>query len=43
MKLPNSTKKWETRTTLNAIKIMSLIKREMKFEDVRLGKTGDHI
>jgi hypothetical protein len=26
MKLPNSTKKWEIRTTLNTIKIMSLIK-----------------
>jgi hypothetical protein len=43
MKLPNSTKKWETRTTLNTIKIMSLIKREMKFQDVRMGKFGDHI
>jgi hypothetical protein len=31
MKLPNSTKKWEMRATLNTIIIMSLIKREMKF------------
>jgi hypothetical protein len=30
-KLLNSTKKWEMRATLNTIKIMSLIKREMKF------------
>jgi hypothetical protein len=43
MKLPNSTKKQETRATLNTIKIMSLIKREMKFQDIRLGKIGDHI
>jgi hypothetical protein len=33
MKLPNSTKKWETRATLNTFKIMSLIKGEMKFPD----------
>jgi hypothetical protein len=43
MKLPNSTKKQETTATLNSIKIMSLIKREMKFQDIRLGKIGDHI
>jgi hypothetical protein len=43
MKLPDSTKKQETRATLNTIKIMSLIKREMKFRDIRLGKIGDHI
>jgi hypothetical protein len=44
MKLPNHTKKWEMRATLNnAFKIMSLIKREMKFQDIRLGKIGDHI
>jgi hypothetical protein len=43
MKLPDSTKKQETRATLNTIKIMSLIKREMKFQDIRLGKIGDHI
>jgi hypothetical protein len=43
MKLPNSTKKWEMRATLNTIKVMSLIRREMKFQDIRLGKIGDHI
>jgi hypothetical protein len=43
MKLPNSTKKRETRATLNTFKIMSLIKREMKFQNIRLGKIGDHI
>jgi hypothetical protein len=43
MKLPNSTKKQETRATLNAFKIMSLIKREMKFQNIRLGMIGDHI
>jgi DNA-directed RNA polymerase delta subunit len=43
MKLPDSTKKQETRATLNTIKIMSLIKREMKFQDIRFGKIGDHI
>jgi hypothetical protein len=43
MKLPDSTKKQETRATLNTIKFMSLIKREMKFQDIRLGKIGDHI
>jgi hypothetical protein len=43
MELPNSTKKWETRATLNTCKIMSLIKREMKSQDIRLGKIGDHI
>jgi hypothetical protein len=30
MKLPNCTKKRETRATLNTFKIMSLIKREMR-------------
>jgi hypothetical protein len=43
MKLPNRTKKRETRATLNTFKIMSLIKREMKFQNIRLGKIGDHI
>jgi hypothetical protein len=43
MKLPNSTKKWETGATLNTFKIMSLIKREMKFQNIRLGKIGDHM
>jgi len=43
MKLPNRTKKWETRATLNTFDIMSLIKREMKFQNIRLGKNGDHI
>jgi hypothetical protein len=43
MELPNSTKKRETRATLNTCKIMSLIKREMKSQDIRLGKIGDHI
>jgi len=43
MKLPNRTKKWETRATLNTFKIISLIKREMKFQNIRLGKIGDHI
>jgi hypothetical protein len=43
MKLPNNTKKWETRATLRTIKIMSLIKRKMKFQDIILGKIGDHI
>jgi hypothetical protein len=43
MKLPNSTKKREMRATLNTIKVMSLIRREMKFQDIRLGKIGDHI
>jgi len=42
MKLPNSTKKQETRATLNTFKIMSLIKREMKFQNIRLGTIGDH-
>jgi hypothetical protein len=28
---------------LNTFKIMSLIKREMKFQNIRLGKIGDHI
>jgi hypothetical protein len=36
MELPNSTKKRETRATLNTCKIMSLIKREMKSQDIRL-------
>jgi hypothetical protein len=43
MKLPNRTKKRETRATLNTFYIMSLIKREMKFQNIRLGKNGDHI
>jgi hypothetical protein len=43
VKLPNSTKKQETRATLNTIKIMNLIKREMKFQDIRLAKIGDQI
>jgi hypothetical protein len=43
MKLPNCTKKWEMRATINTFKIMSLIKREMKFQNIRLGKIGDHI
>jgi hypothetical protein len=43
MKLPNHTKKLEMRATLNTFKIMSLIKREMKFQNIRLGKIGDHI
>jgi hypothetical protein len=38
MKLPNSTKKREMRATLNTFKIMSLIKREMKFQNIRLGR-----
>jgi hypothetical protein len=42
MKLPNSTKKGERRATLNTFKIMSLIKREMKIQNSRLGKIGDH-
>jgi hypothetical protein len=33
MKLPNSTKKRETRATLNTFKLMSLIKGEIKFPD----------
>jgi hypothetical protein len=33
MELPNSTKKRETRATLNTFQIMSLIKGEMKFPD----------
>jgi hypothetical protein len=43
MKLPNCTKKGETRATLNTFKIMSLIKREMKNQNSRLGNIGDHI
>jgi hypothetical protein len=43
MKLPNCTKKRETRATLYTFKIMSLIKREMKLQNNRLGKIGDHI
>jgi hypothetical protein len=43
MKLPNSTKKQEMRATLNPFKIMSLIKRWIKFQNLRLGKIGDHI
>jgi hypothetical protein len=42
-KFPNHTKKWETRATLNTFKIMSLTKREMKFQNIRLGTIGDHI
>jgi hypothetical protein len=38
MKLPNSTKKWEMRAKINTIKVMSLIRRETKFQDIRLGK-----
>jgi hypothetical protein len=38
MKLPNCTKKRETRATLYTFKIMSLIKREMKIQNNRLGK-----
>jgi hypothetical protein len=43
MELPNCTKKRETRATLYTFKIMSLIKREMKFQNIRLGKIGDDI
>jgi hypothetical protein len=43
MKLPNSTKKWRTRATLFTTKIMSLIKRKMRFQDFRLDKIRDHI
>jgi len=43
MKLPNHIKKRETRAALNTFKIMSLIKRQMKFQNIRLGKIGDHI
>ena len=43
MKLPNGIKKREMRATLKTFKIMSLIKREMKFQNIRLGKIGDHI
>jgi hypothetical protein len=39
MKLPNCTKKQEMRATLNTFKIMSLIKREMKFQNIRLETT----
>jgi len=42
MKLPNCTKKRETRATLYTFKIMSHIKREMKLQNNRLGKIGDH-
>jgi hypothetical protein len=38
MKLQNHRKKWEMRATLNTFKSMSLIKREMKFQNIRLGK-----
>ncbi len=41
MKLPNCRKKREMRA--NTFKIMSLIKTEMKFQNIRLGKIGDHI
>jgi hypothetical protein len=43
MKLPNCKRKQEMRATLNTFKIMSLIKRDMKFQKIRLGKIGDHI
>jgi len=43
MKLPNYTKKRETRVTLYTLKIMTFIIREMKFQNIRLGKIGDHI
>jgi hypothetical protein len=43
MKLPNYTKKRETKATLYTFKIMSLIKREMKLQNNRLGQIGDHI
>jgi hypothetical protein len=43
MKLPNCTKKRETRATLYTFKIMSIIKREMRLKNNRLSKIGDHI
>ncbi len=43
MKLLNCTKKREMKATLYTLKIMSLIKREMKFRNIRLDKIGDHI
>jgi hypothetical protein len=43
MKLPNYTKKWETRASLYTLKIMSLVKKKTKFRNIRLGKIGDHI
>ncbi len=43
IKLPNCTKKQETRATLYTLKIMSLVKKKMKFRNIRLGKIGDHI
>jgi hypothetical protein len=43
MKLPNCTKKQETRATLYTFKIMSLIKREMRLKNNRLSKIGDLI
>jgi hypothetical protein len=42
MELPNRTKKWKMRATLFTTKIMSLIKRKMKYQDCRLGKVRDH-
>jgi hypothetical protein len=41
MKLPNCTKKRETRATLYTFKIMSLIKREMRLKNNRLSKIGN--
>jgi hypothetical protein len=43
MKLPYSIKKQETKATLYTIKIRNLIKRKMRFQDIRLGKIGDRI
>jgi hypothetical protein len=43
MKLPNSTKKQKTRATLSTSKIISLSKRKMRFQDVKLGKIRDCI
>jgi len=43
MKPPNYTKKQEMRATLYTFKIMNLIKRKMKFQNIRLGKIGNHI
>jgi hypothetical protein len=43
MKLPNSTKKWEMRPTLNTFKIMSLIKREMKAPQVKFLLTATRL
>jgi hypothetical protein len=43
MKLPNRTKKQDMRATINTFKIVSLIKREMKFQNIKLGMIGNHI